>query len=139
MSRVTNNEGTVRKALVFVLSFAIQAAALSAPLVHTHPDDHATEHHGGRTMHAHWSGHSHSAHPLDSPALEPPDHDRAVFLTAFLAVAGFSLVTPSVPPVVFELPVPAESAAHRAVDIAHGHDPPYLQSLPSRAPPTFLS
>ena len=40
------------------LSLAIPVAALAAPLLHVHPDEHATAHHRGATVHSHWSGHS---------------------------------------------------------------------------------
>ena len=129
----------MRKVLALALSLAVQAAALSAPLVHAHPDGHATEHHGAREIHTHWAGHSPSHDSSDGPAADAPDHDRAVFLNAFVAVAATSFPIPSVTISVFELPVPRERAPHRVVEIAHGHDPPCLRSLSSRAPPSFLS
>jgi hypothetical protein len=46
---------------------------------------------------------------------------------------------PSVLPVALELPLPAERAARRPVQVVHGHDPPSLTSLVPRAPPLFLS
>jgi hypothetical protein len=139
MSRVTNNEGIVRKVLAVTLSVAILAAGLSAPLVHAHPDDHATEHHQGRAVHTHWEGHAESHHSSDAPALETADHDRAIFLNAFVAVAVAAYPAAAVTPAVVELPVPIERAAHRSVDITHSHDPPFCRSVPSRAPPAFLS
>ena len=138
MSRVTNNEGTVRKVLALTLSVAVQAAGLGAPLVHAHPDEHATEHHTGRAVHTHWAGHSSSHHSSDGPAFGTADHDRAVFLHAFVAVAAPVFPAPAIAPGIIERPVPAERAAHRAVEIAHGHDPPFFRSLPARAPPAFL-
>lgn len=137
MSRLTNNEGKVRKMLALALSVAVQAAALGAPFVHAHPDEHATGHHAGRAVHTHWAGHSH--HSPDGPVLGTADHDRAVFVNAFVAVAMSVFHVPMVAPDTIDLPVPAEREAHRAVDIAHGHDPPVFRSLPSRAPPAFLS
>lgn len=139
MTRVTNNDSIVRKVIAVALSLAVQAAALSAPLVHAHPDDHATEHHGGGAVHTHWAGHAESHHASDAPALGTADDDRAVFLNAFVAVTVSSLPAPGVTPDVLELPVPSERAAHPSVDIAHSHDPPFFSSLPSRAPPSFLS
>jgi hypothetical protein len=136
---VTNNEKVVRKVIAVALSLAVQVAALSAPLVHAHPDDHATEHHDGRTVHTHWAGHAQSHHSSAAPDLETSDHDRAVFLDAFVAVAASSLPAHGLTHVLFELPVPPERAAHRVVEIVRSHDPPFFRSLSSRAPPAFLS
>jgi hypothetical protein len=112
--------------------------ALCAPLVHAHPDDRATEHHAGRTVHTHWAVHAQSHHSSDAPALEDDDHDRAVFLNAFVAVSGSTLPALGLAQGVFDLRIPAERRAHRAVEVVHGHDPPSLRSLSSRAPPTCL-
>jgi hypothetical protein len=127
----------VRKVIAVALALAVQGAALSAPLVHAHPDDHATEHHGARAVHAHWAGHAQSYHSSDSPELETSDHDRAVFLNAFVAVAALSLPAHGLTHVLCELPVPPERAAHRVVEIVRSHDPPFFRSLSSRAPPTL--
>ena len=134
-----NNESTVRKVIALALALAVQAAALSAPLVHAHPDDHATEHHGAREVHTHWAGHAASHNSSDEPSLDAADHDRAVFLNAFLAVAASSFPAFGVTHAVFELPVPAERAAHQVIEVGRSHDPPSFRSLPSRAPPAFLS
>lgn len=129
----------MRKALAVALVTAIQLAALGAPLVHAHPDERATAHHDGRTVHTHWAGHGHAPRTTHTPVIDHADDDRAVFLTVFVAVAPEPLSTPEAPPAVFELAVPAERAAHRVIDIAPGHDPPHLASIPSRAPPSLLS
>jgi hypothetical protein len=136
---VAKNGSVVRNAVAVALSLALQAAALSAPLVHAHPDDHATDHHGGRTVHTHWAGHGHSHRAPDTPFIDHADDDRAIFLNAFVAVAAEPVAAPVVAPLIFELAVPAERAAHQVVDIAPGHDPPGAASLPSRAPPARLS
>lgn len=129
----------MRKVIAVALSLAVQAAALSAPFVHAHPDDHATEHHGARAVHTHWAGHAQSHHSSDATALGTDDHDRAVFLNAFVSVAPSALPALGVTHGVFALPVPAERAAHRGVEITHSHDPPFFRSLSSRAPPALLS
>jgi hypothetical protein len=136
---VTNNVRTVRKVIALALAIAVQAAALSAPLVHAHPDDHATEHHSAREVHTHWASHGAVHDSSDGPSFDAADHDRAVFLNAFLAVAASSLPAFGVTHAVFELPVPAERAAHRFIEIGRSHDPPSFRSLPARAPPAFLS
>ena len=129
----------MRKALAVALACAIQAAGLSAPLLHAHPDEHASGHHDGRTVHSHWADHDHPSHSSGTPAFQSTDADRAVFLNAFVAVAASSISSPGVPPAVFELLVSSERAAHQVIEIAPGHDPPGAASLPSRAPPAFLS
>lgn len=129
----------MRKLIALALSLAVEAAVLSAPLVHAHPDDHATEHHGARTVHTHWDGHAQSRHRSDAPALETTDHDRAVLVDAFVAVAASSLPAFGVSHAVFALPVPAERAAHPVIQIVRSHDPPSFRSLASRAPPALLS
>jgi hypothetical protein len=138
---LTQNEAVVRKLIAAALCVAFPAAGLSAPLTHAHPDDHATGHHDAPTVHTHWSAHEHghSHRPSATPAFDADDHDRAVFLNAFVAVAATALPAPATPADVFDAIVPAEQPAHRAVDVAHGHDPPLLDSLSPRAPPAFLS
>lgn len=138
-SAFTNNGTIVRKALAVALSLAVHAAALSAPLVHAHPDDHATEHHDARAIHTHWAGHTPSRGTSDGPVLGTENHDRAVFLGAFAAVAPSPLYAPGVTHGVFALPALVEGVAHRGVEVAHGHDPPFFRTLPSRAPPALLS
>ena len=129
----------VRRVVAVAVVLAIQAAALNAPLVHAHPDEHATAHHAGRAVHTHWGGHAHAHDSADAPAVQADDHDRAVSLTAFVAVAASALPAPGLPPAHSDLPVPAEQRAHRTADVVRSHDPPQLSSLPSRAPPTCLS
>jgi hypothetical protein len=140
MIGVTNNEGIVRKVIAVALALALQAAGLSAPLVHAHPDDHETEHHAGRAVHAHWAAHPHApGHAGDEPALTASDDDRAVFLDAFLAVPVSQMTVSAAAPAVFHLHVAAERAALGGVDVVRSHDPPDRRLLPPRAPPAFLS
>ncbi len=130
----------VRKAFALALSVAVQGAAVSAPLAHAHPDDHATDHHHGRAVHVHWAAHTHAHHPNDVPVLDDDDHDRAVFVSTFVSVAASALPAGAVPHQTFELSIPAVTTVHRPVLVTHGHDPPYCSSLPARAPPaSFLS
>lgn len=139
MTGLTNNENVVRTVIVAALSLGLQVAALSAPLVHAHPDDHATEHHAGRAVHTHWTGHAGPHGSSTTPALRTDDHDRAVYLTAFVAVAAAWHPVVGVSDGIVELPVPSERAAHRVVEILHSHDPPFFSSRSPRAPPSFLS
>jgi hypothetical protein len=131
----------VQRILALALSLAIQASALSAPLVHAHPDDHETEHHGARAIHTHWTAHAEADHSSEgeAPELEAEDHDRAVFLNVFVAVAASVIDVPAVAQVVFALPAPAERSPHHSVESLHSHDPPVIPSPSPRAPPSFLS
>jgi hypothetical protein len=142
MTLVANNRLTsVQKVIAVALSVLVQGAALTAPLVHAHPDDHATAHHTGRTVHTHWGGHGHT-HPLqhsNAPALDHPDDDRPLFLNVWVAV---SVVIPAAPVTIqasSDLPVPRERAPHRSFDVVRSHDPPAVIRLSPRAPPAFLS
>ncbi len=137
---LTNNVTVVRKVIAVALSLAVQGAALGAPLVHVHPADHATDHHGARAVHTHWTGHhSHSHRSADMPAIDREDHDRAVYLNTYVAAAGSSFFALGITHSAWELPVPAETGAHGSVQVVHSHDPPFLRLLSSRAPPAFLS
>ena len=129
----------MRKALAISLSLAMQVAALSAPLVHAHPDTHATAHHDGNAVHRHWSGHQHNTEHRDGPGFSGQDEDRAVFMKVFVAVTAPATRVAAVTEAPFVLAVPMELAAPCNVEVAHGHDPPSLHSLPSRAPPAPLS
>ena len=129
----------VRKVIAAVLSLALPAAGLCAPFVHVHPDDHATEHHDGRDLHAHFTGHAAVDHPSDGKSLESDEHDRAVAVGAFVAVPVASFAVPDAIVSAFAAAAAAERAAHQPVDVTHSHDPPLLSSVASRAPPTFLS
>jgi hypothetical protein len=129
----------LRAAIVVTLSAAIQAAALTGPFVHAHPDDLVTAHHSGRSVHTHWSGHAQSRHPADASVFSTDDHDRAVFVDAFVATSGSRVTVPAVAQGTVDLLVPAARAAHRGVEVVRSHDPPFARLRSSRAPPAFLS
>jgi hypothetical protein len=149
----------VHRFVALALSLAIPVAALAAPLVHVHPDEHATAHHGGATVHAHWAGHGDAPGAGDghgqghgddagrgpgrvasgSPFVDGVDRDRALFFSAFIAVTPSAMPTPGVVPAAVALPVPVERPAHLSLAVTHGHDPPVSRLLPARAPPSFLS
>jgi hypothetical protein len=139
VTRLTKNDTIVRKVIAVVLSLAVQGAALSAPLVHAHPDEHPTEHHAGRAIHTHAGGHAHAAVAHDTPVFTAPDGDRAVFLNVFTAMTAAASPLPAVFCRALSLPVPAERPAMRGVDVAHGHDPPPGRTASPRAPPACLS
>jgi hypothetical protein len=131
--------GIVRKLVAFVLALAVQGAVLTGPFVHAHPDSHDTGHHRGAAVHTHWAGHAAHAHSSDTSAIDTEDHDRAVFLNSFVAVAGTVHSVPAVSHSLFVLPVPVERPARRGIEVVRSHDPPCLRSLSSRAPPALLS
>ena len=118
---------------------AFQAAALWMPFVHAHPDDHETDHHHARAIHAHVSQHAAPAASGTGTTIGEPDHDRALFLQVFVAVAATTFDVSAVPVHVVELVVPQEMPAHPSLEVVNGRDPPDVSSIASRAPPTFLS
>jgi hypothetical protein len=120
--------------MTVALALAVPAAAVRAPFLHAHPDEHATDHHAAPAVHAHFSSHGHTTR-TSGPAIGDADHDRAVRLQLFVAVAAAAFALAATPSEYFVLPVPAITAAHRPVHVVHGHDPPALTSLSSRAPP----
>jgi hypothetical protein len=135
----------LRQAIAVVLVLAVPGGALVAPSVHAHPADQTTGHHHARTIHSHFSGHSHEhrdAHPSadsDRPAVRgTSDNDRAIYLGPFLAVAARLFYSSVLVHSTFRLGVPIEISAHEAFEVYHGHDPPILATLPARAPPILL-
>lgn len=128
----------MRKLIAAALAIGVHSMVLWAPLVHAHPDGHDTDHHLARAVHAHVAGHAGAFNgPARGAAVDDDDHETAVYLQLFVseALSTFSVPLAAVPS--FELIPPHESPAHRSVDVAHGHDPPFDPSSPSRAPPAF--
>ena len=131
---VTKNQAVIRAVVATSLTLALQLAAIWAPLVHLHPDDHA-DHHGAPPIHAHFSGHAGTAVPSGQAELAQDDDERAVFLQLFVAVAATTFPAIAAPASLFTVVPAIETSAHPPVDVVHGHDPPFMRSLPSRAPP----
>jgi len=129
----------IRRLVAAGLSVAIPVAALCAPFVHAHPDDHDTDHHRARSIHAHFSSHDSESVSNVGARIGDDDHDRAVFLQVFVAVAAPSFDVSFTIASVFELVAPPEVPAHVWVDAVYGHDPPTVASLVPRAPPAYLS
>jgi hypothetical protein len=119
------------------LSVAIPLAALSTPLVHAHLDELDTDHHRAHEIHAHVAGHASLPTPHGGAALDDHEAERAVSLQLFVAVAQASFDVPVAITAVWQLGAPAEAAAHDPLRIVHGHDPPFIGSLGSRAPPAL--
>ena len=136
---LTNNGSVIRTLTAVGLSLAIPLGALSAPLVHAHPDEFDTDHHRAHEIHAHFTGHSPLPTVPDGARLDDHEAERAISLQVFVAVAqasfdGLAAALPSL-----QLGTPAEAPAHHSLRIVHGHDPPCISSLGSRAPPAFPS
>ncbi len=125
------------------LSIAIPLGALSAPLVHAHPDELGTDHHRAHEIHAHFGGHSlqasHDGIVPDGARLDDHGAERAVSLQLFVAVAQASFDVPAAVVTSWHLRVPAEAAAHHPLRVVHSHDPPFIGSTGSRAPPALPS
>ena len=136
---LTNNDCVIRTLTAVGLSVTIPLAALSAPLVHAHLDELDTDHHRAHEIHAHVTGHASFPVPHDGAALDDHEAERAVSLQLFVAVAQASFDVPAAVVPVWQLSAPAEAAAHHPLRIVHGHDPPFIGSLGSRAPPAFPS
>ena len=126
------------------LSLAIPLGALTAPLVHAHPGELSTNHHHAHEIHAHFGGHSslqtsHDGVVPDGGRLEDRDSERSVSLQLFVAVAQTSFDVPAAVVTSCYLGSLAEAAAHDPLRVVHGHDPPYIASTESRAPPVIPS
>ena len=119
------------------LSVAIPLGALCAPLVHAHVDGHDADHQPAHEIHAHVSDHSTRSTAADGSTVHEDETGRAVYLQLFVAVAHASFEIPVAAATSWDLRAPAESPARHSLHVVHGHDPPFLTSLPSRAPPAF--
>ena len=118
---------------------AVPLAALLGLFVHAHPDDHDTDHHEARAIHAHLDGHAHVERPrqAEGPAVTDgeDDRDRAVYFDTYVGEAiASSSVAAAVPPAV-GVAAPAVRRAQPPLQVVHGHDPPDLAFRPTRAPP----
>ena len=134
----------VLRAIVAVsLAVALQLAALGAPLVHAHLDDHDHDgHHAAARVHAHLGGHGsiHRVTHHDDPAVsEGEDAERATGLQLFVAVEPAPFSIPALPQARYTLPSPLQSIMRRPPVVAHSHDPPGGGPAASRAPPALLS
>ncbi len=136
-------KSVIRTLTAVWLSVAIPLGALSAPLVHAHLDELDTDHHRAHEIHAHVTGHASLPTTLPTttagPRLDDHDAERAVSLQLFVAVAQASFDVPAAVVASSQLATPAEAPARHSLRIVHGHDPPFISSLGSRAPPAFPS
>jgi hypothetical protein len=127
---------TARRSIAWLLALAVPVGTFYAPFVHAHvgEDAHGDRGHAG-AVHAHLSGHERGDHDHDGPAVRDDDHDLAIYLKAYVAERTPPSDVPAVPPQRLGLDSPGERAAHPAVVVTHGHDPPLHPALGSRPPP----
>ena len=128
----------MRRFLAVGLCASLVVASVAAPLTHFHNDDHETDHHAAQSVHAHFSSHHAqpaAGHDPGRPEIEAAEHERALYLQFFVAVAASTMTVPVAVVTSTLLVAPAEAPAHRSVHIVHGHDPPVFGPRPSRAPP----
>ena len=117
---------------------ALQAGALSAPLVHAHPDDHHADHHPANAIHAHLDGHAPHSHADASEgrailAEEAPE--RAVAMPLFVAEQADTATEPALAESRFGLPSAGDSLMRRRPDDLRSHGPPASPATSPRAPP----
>jgi hypothetical protein len=127
-----------RRAVALLLAVAVPAGALCAPWLHAHPD-HDGDGHTTVAIHTHLEGHGSSHNRTTHPGVEEPDHERAIYLQAFVAVGVTTAAVAEVPPALFDIQTPEERPAHRTAEVTHGHDPPLAAARDSRPPPAYLS
>lgn len=141
---LTKND-RMRQTLTAVgLVLAVPLGAISAPFVHVHLRGSGADHHHARQIHAHIDGHApfHVAREgvgHNGPAVGDHERERGITLQWFVAVSQALFDVPPALVTSVALEVPAESAGHYPVRVVHGHDPPFVSSLGSRAPPPFPS
>ena len=131
-----------RRLLAFGLTVAIQAAALSAPLVHAHLDDQHADHHGANRIHAHLGGHgaAHHAEQHSGPAMHAEEvPERAVTMPLFVAAQAEAPMEPAIAATSFDPPASPVSIVGRSFDDVRSHGPPVCPSIAPRAPPHLPS
>jgi hypothetical protein len=126
-----------RRSIAWILTIALPVGTLYGPFLHAHVEEDGNHHHQTE-VHAHLSGHerSHQEHH-DGITVQEPEHERAIYLQVAVAVATALFDVPVAPPPSFGLGVLAERPAHPAVEVTHGHDPPLVDALDSRPPPSL--
>jgi hypothetical protein len=129
---------TTPRSIAWLLAIAVPVGALYGPFLHAHVDENGDHHE--IAVHAHVSGHerSHQEHD-DGIIVHESEDERAIYLHAAVAVAPARFDVPIAPPPLLGFDAPQERPAHPAVEVTHGHDPPLLDALESRPPPSSLS
>ena len=128
----------IRRLIAFGLALAVQGGAVCAPFLHAHIDADHDDHHA-TSVHAHFSSHAPVHVQHNGASVEDADRDEAIYLQVFVAVEVTPFQAPALPRAVFAAVPIAERAPRTFVIVTHGHDPPLVNALDSRPPPTFLS
>jgi hypothetical protein len=129
----------IRRVTAAALVVLVQFGAVAAPMLHVHVEDHDTPHHHGQALHAHLSEHRGPSHSASGPVIDHDDAGRTLTPQIFVSAAVDPFHVPALPAPCVILIVPAPIAVGRTPHVSHAHDPPCVPSLPSRAPPAFLS
>ena len=141
-----------RRLLALSLSAALPVGAICAPLLHAHADDHHDIHHLGIRIHAHLGGHGPKKHADDhsheglnrhaSPGGSAFEDDsgleQVTSVQLFVASQTDTVKAARPEPLGVALLIPSESVLHLSLRVSHGHDPPFVSRLSSRAPPVTL-
>ncbi len=121
-----------------LVAVVFQFGAVYVPLTHVHVETHDSDHHHGREIHTHFSGHQSKSSQRVSPN---GGHDdvQTVGTQLFAATTSEVFVAP-IAILTMSDPVVAQSFTVRgAPEVAHGLDPPDCLTVSLRAPPSFLS
>ena len=128
-----------RRFVALGLVLGLQSFAWAGSGVHAHLDTHGTDHHDGRVVHAHAASHAAPTAAGDDHAvdidLHAPDDGAVLALDPFVAVEGASLEHVALAAVAFAALAPDQLVAKGRLDADGGHDPPFLSSRSTRAPP----
>jgi hypothetical protein len=134
-----------RRLLAIGVAVALQAGALTSPLVHAHLDDHHDDHHDASRVHAHVGGHvgghagGHREDAGGTTVHEAEAPERIVALALFVATYADAGIEPAVAPALFRVAPSTESLMRRPPEVVRSHGPPPPASSAPRAPPVFPS
>ena len=126
-----------RRLLAISLTIALQAGALTAPLVHAHLDDHHDDHHAAGPVHAHLDGHALEHQALSGmPAIHAEESPwSVVHIPLFVAEHADVWLEPALPQAPFLFVDAGESLMRQPPDVVRSHGPPSVRPSSSRAPP----
>ena len=130
----------MRQIVAGLLAIAVQASAVTAPMVHVHLDDHDSDHHHAREMHSHLAGHARHVAPLPAthgPSLIDDDDERVLAVSGFVATSAEVFPGVAATPIETAVVVFEDVTVSRIPHVSHGHDPPERTATPSRAPPSL--
>src|SRR5512134_655378 len=116
----------LHRPIAWLLAVAMPMGAFCVPFLHAHVGE---EDHRHAAIHTHFSGHERNHHDHGGISLQDPEHDRAIYLQAYIAVKTSIFDIPVAPPPAFDFGTPPERTAHPTVEVTHGHDPPLLPAL----------